>query len=81
MPRPSSPSKSKADVKNGKDAKNNSEDIDNDEELDDGEDFLFPDKDDSDIKKMAARRKIDMYFEKKRLKELLGDYDDIDYDF
>lgn len=32
-------------------------------------------------KKMAARRKIEMYWEKKRLKEQLGDFEEFDLDF
>lgn len=32
-------------------------------------------------KKMATRRKIEMYWEKKRLQEQLGDFEDIDLDF
>jgi hypothetical protein len=31
--------------------------------------------------KLAARRKIEMYWEKRRLKEQLGDFDDADLDF
>lgn len=32
-------------------------------------------------KKLAARRKIEMYWEKKRLQEQLGDLEEIDFDF
>jgi hypothetical protein len=31
--------------------------------------------------KMAVRRKIEMYWEKKRLQEQLGDFGEIDFDF
>jgi hypothetical protein len=32
-------------------------------------------------KKLAARRKIEMHWEKKRLQEQLGDLEEIDFDF
>lgn len=41
----------------------------------------LPSEHEEAAKKMAARRKIEMYWEKKRLKEQLGDIDDIDLDF
>jgi hypothetical protein len=41
----------------------------------------FPNENEKALKKMAARRKIEMYWEKKRLKEQLGDFDDLDFDF
>lgn len=41
----------------------------------------LPSEHEEAVKKMAARRKIEMYWEKKRLKEQLGDIDDFDLDF
>ena len=41
----------------------------------------FPNENETALKKMAARRKIEMYWERKRLKEQLGDLDDMDLDF
>lgn len=41
----------------------------------------FPTENEEAVKKMAARRKIEMYWEKKRLKEQLGDFEDFDFDF
>lgn len=41
----------------------------------------FPTENEEAVKKMAARRKIEMYWEKKRLKEQLGDFEDVDFDF
>ncbi|MGZ8094672.1 MAG: PA3496 family putative envelope integrity protein [Methylosarcina sp.] len=41
----------------------------------------FPTEHEEAVKKMAARRKIEMYWEKKRLKEQLGDFEDFDFDF
>jgi hypothetical protein len=32
-------------------------------------------------KKLVARRKIEMYWEKKRLQEQLGDLEEVDFDF
>ncbi len=32
-------------------------------------------------KKMATRRKIEMYWEKKRLQDQLGDFEEVDLDF
>ncbi|MGR8940082.1 MAG: PA3496 family putative envelope integrity protein [Gammaproteobacteria bacterium] len=41
----------------------------------------FPTEDEKAVKKMAARRKIEMYWEKKRLREQLGDFDEDELDF
>jgi sporulation-control protein spo0M len=43
--------------------------------------ITFPDESEVAAKKMAARRKIEMYWEKKRLQEQLGDFEDFDLDF
>lgn len=43
--------------------------------------IAFPSENEKAVKKMAARRKIEMYWEKKRLKEQLGDFDETDLDF
>jgi hypothetical protein len=43
--------------------------------------IAFPTEDEKAVKKMAARRKIEMYWEKKRLKEQLGDFDEGELDF
>ncbi len=55
-----------------------------DEVVDDaelGEYYSFPMENDKVSKKMAARRKVEMLWERKRLREQLGDYDDYeDYD-
>lgn len=41
----------------------------------------LPNESERAAKKMAARRKIELYWEKKRLQEQLGDFDDDDLDF
>ncbi|HSN23588.1 MAG TPA: hypothetical protein VLS45_05390 [Methylomicrobium sp.] len=41
----------------------------------------FPTEDEKAVKKMVARRKIEMYWEKKRLREQLGDFDEDELDF
>ncbi|MFA5983041.1 MAG: hypothetical protein WC782_03405 [Methylococcaceae bacterium] len=52
------------------------------EEFDLQDEFInFPTENEKAAKKMAARRKIEMYWEKKRLQEQLGDIDDLDLDF
>ena len=52
------------------------------EDFDLNEDYIMmPTENDKVAKKMAARRKIEMYWEKKRLKEQLGEFDDFDLDF
>ncbi|CAA9891104.1 conserved hypothetical protein [Candidatus Methylobacter favarea] len=45
------------------------------------EDITLPQENDRGVKKMAARRKIEMYWEKKRLQEQLSDFDELDLDF
>ncbi len=43
--------------------------------------YPFPSENEKASKKMAARRKVEMLWERKRLKDQLGDYDDYeDYD-
>ena len=43
--------------------------------------YPFPIENEKASKKMAARRKVEMLWERKRLKDQLGDYDDYqDYD-
>ncbi|MGZ5050548.1 MAG: PA3496 family putative envelope integrity protein [Methylobacter sp.] len=41
----------------------------------------LPNESERAAKKMAARRKIELYWEKKRLQEQLGDFDEDDLDF
>ena len=43
--------------------------------------IAFPSENEKAVKKMAARRKIEMYWEKKRLREQLGEFDDSEFDF
>ena len=43
--------------------------------------IAFPSENEKAVKKMATRRKIEMYWEKKRLREQLGEFDDSDIDF
>lgn len=43
--------------------------------------IALPSESEQAAKKMAARRKIELYWEKKRLQEQLGDYYDEDIDF
>ncbi|MGZ8185508.1 MAG: PA3496 family putative envelope integrity protein [Methylobacter sp.] len=43
--------------------------------------ITLPNENERAAKKMAARRKIEMYWEKKRLQEQLGDFDELDLDF
>lgn len=43
--------------------------------------IAFPSESEKAVKKMAARRKIEMYWEKKRLREQLGEFDDTELDF
>ncbi|MFU8788396.1 MAG: PA3496 family putative envelope integrity protein [Methylobacter sp.] len=50
--------------------------------LDLGSDYIaLPSESESAAKKMAARRKIELYWEKKRLQEQLGEFYDEDIDF
>jgi hypothetical protein len=43
--------------------------------------ITLPNESEKAAKKMAARRKIELYWEKKRLQEQLGDFDEEDLDF
>ncbi|MBL6988095.1 MAG: PA3496 family putative envelope integrity protein [Gammaproteobacteria bacterium] len=43
--------------------------------------ITLPSESEQAAKKMAARRKIELYWEKKRLQEQLGDFYDDDLDF
>ncbi len=43
--------------------------------------MTLPNETDRAAKKMAARRKIELYWERKRLQEQLGDFYDEDIDF
>lgn len=43
--------------------------------------ITLPNESERAAKKMAARRKIELYWEKKRLQEQLGDFYDEDLDF
>jgi hypothetical protein len=45
------------------------------------DDMALPPEDGLATKKMDARRKIEMYWEKKRLQEQLDDYGEVDFDF
>jgi hypothetical protein len=45
------------------------------------DDLALPAEDELANKKVAVRRKIEMYWEKKRLQEQLGDFGEIDFDF
>ncbi len=64
------------------DSKNvNVSDEGNDDGVELNEYYPFPTENDKVSKKMAARRKVEMLWEKKRLKDQLGDFDDYeDYD-
>lgn len=58
-----------------------------DKEIDPDEDFDAPDfvslsdDADKDMKKLVARRKIEIYWEKKRLKDQFDDFEDSEFDF
>lgn len=56
-------------------------DIDDDDGNTSEEDMNLLVEDQLATNKLAARRKIEMYWEKRRLKEQLGDFDDADLDF
>lgn len=43
--------------------------------------ITLPSESENAAKKLAARRKIELYWEKKRLQEQLGDFSDEDIDF
>lgn len=58
-----------------------------DKEIETDDDFEAPDyvslseDAEKDIKKMVARRKIEIYWEKKRLKDQFDDFEDSEFDF
>lgn len=76
---PSASNKPAVDSEVEKNKHENDLDIEDFDLLDDY--TALPSEHEEAIKKMATRRKIEMYWEKKRLKEQLGDIDDIDLDF
>ena len=45
------------------------------------DDLALPPESDLTNNKVAVRRKIELYWEKKRLQEQLGDFGEIDFDF
>lgn len=45
------------------------------------DDLALPTENDLVNKKLVVRRKIELYWEKKRLQEQLGDFGEIDFDF
>lgn len=49
--------------------------------IDDSDELLVEKKGKSAYDKVDARRKIELYWEKRRLKEEFGDIDDFDLDF
>jgi hypothetical protein len=52
------------------------------EDMDANEDELvLPTEGELANKKVAVRRKIEMYWEKRRLREQVGDFGEIDFDF
>ena len=72
--------KSKPDVKiNKANADRIPDDDDDDQDL--NEYMLYSAEDERVSKKMAARRKIDIHMEKKRLREELIYFDEEDFDF
>ncbi len=59
----------------------NASDEGNDDSVELNEYYPFPIENEKASKKMASRRKVEMLWEKKRLKDQLGDYEDYeDYD-
>ena len=61
-----------------------SDDMDFDDEegsIDESDELLPEKKGKSTYDKVDARRKIELYWEKRRLKEEFGDIDDFDLDF
>ncbi len=59
----------------------NEKEIDTDEEFDSSEYVSLSDDAEKDLKKMVARRKIEIYWEKKRLKDQFDDFEDSEFDF
>lgn len=57
------------------------EDEDEASSIDDSDELLADKKAKSAYDKVDARRKIELYWEKRRLKEEFGDIDDFDLDF
>jgi hypothetical protein len=59
----------------------NTADEGNDDSVELNDYYPFPIENEKVSKKMASRRKVEMLWEKKRLKDQLGDFDDYeDYD-
>lgn len=59
----------------------NSAEVDDEGLFEDGEYASFSDGIEKVATKRDARRKIEIYWEKKRLKELLDDFDESEFDF
>ncbi len=59
----------------------NEKEIDTDDEFDSSEYVSLSDDAEKDLKKMVARRKIEIYWEKKRLKDQFDDFEDSEFDF
>ncbi|MEQ1636637.1 MAG: hypothetical protein ABL903_08085 [Methylococcales bacterium] len=55
--------------------------VDPDEDFDAPEYVSLSDDAEKDIKKMVARRKIEIYWEKKRLKDQFDDFEESEFDF
>lgn len=55
--------------------------IDADEDFDSSEYVSLSDDAEKDLKKMVARRKIEIYWEKKRLRDQFDDFEDSEFDF
>ncbi|NOT83453.1 MAG: hypothetical protein HOP02_01455 [Methylococcaceae bacterium] len=55
--------------------------VDADEDFDAPEYVSLSDDAEKDIKKMVARRKIEIYWEKKRLKDQFDDFEESEFDF
>lgn len=63
------------------DKKNSEKDIEADEDFDAPEFVSLADHAEKDLKKMVARRKIEIYWEKKRLKDQFDDFEESEFDF
>lgn len=63
--------------------KHHSEPVPHDEEdlFDDGEFGALNDGQEKEVKQRDARRKIEIYWEKKQLRDLFDDFDDSEVDF
>ncbi|MCX7089202.1 MAG: hypothetical protein NTV00_14265 [Methylococcales bacterium] len=55
--------------------------VDADEDFDSPEYVSLSDDAEKELKKMVARRKIEIYWEKKRLKDQFDDFEDSEFDF